>query len=269
MSAWNDKVKDIISWLSLELNPQAVKMLTPEDEIPASAIKAGEAIGHLAFCQAQALVKKQGQTIYMGKKDHWCWATLVGFGMVNCSPESPAFEALLPFLGIQDASKAPAFFAEFPMLPEGKYSGTVIGPAASADFEPDVILLNCNNNFQLRSLFMAIKNQTGKMLDVQFEALDSCVYTIVKSMITGEYTVAVPDPGEQERALATDNEMIFGLPFSKLDEIHAGLLQMERTFGSYHSMQPIMEFDFARPNFYNRLFELWGLETGKELPLRK
>ena len=160
MSAWNDKVKDIISWLSLELNPQAVKMLTPEDEIPASATKAGETIGHLAFCQAQALVKKQGQTIYMGKKDHWCWATLVGFGMVDCSPESPAFEALLPFLGIQDASKAPAFFAEFPMLPEGKYSGTVIGPAASAEFEPDVILLNCNNNLQPRPLPMAIKNQT-------------------------------------------------------------------------------------------------------------
>ena len=56
MSAWNEKIKDICGMLQLELHPQAVKMLTDEDEIPASAIKAGEKYGHLAYCQAQALV---------------------------------------------------------------------------------------------------------------------------------------------------------------------------------------------------------------------
>ena len=264
MSAWNEKIKDICGMLQLELHPQAVKMLTDEDEIPASAIKAGEKYGHLAYCQAQALAKRDGMTVYMGKNDHWCWATLVGFGMVDCSPESPAYETLMPVLGLKDVSKAPEFFAEFPMFPYGKYSGTVVGPAETADFEPDVILINCNNNFQLRTLFRAIKNQTGKMLDVQFEALDSCVYTVVKSIITGEYTVAIPDPGDQERALATNNEIILGVPFSRLDELYAGMLEMEKGFGSYKSARICMEYDYPRPPFYNRLFELWGLEKGRD-----
>lgn len=264
MSTWNNKVKDIISMLNLELHPQAVKMLTEEDEIPESAIRAGEKFGHLAYCQAQALAKRDGMTVYMEKKDHWCWATLVGFGMVDCSPESPAFETLMPFLGIQDPAKAPEFFAKFPMLPYGKYTGTVVGPAESVEFTPDVIMINCSNNFQLRTMFMAIKNQTGKMLDVQFEALDSCVYTVVKSMITKDYTVAIPDPGDQERALATSNEIILGLPFEKLDELHEGLSVMEKTFGSYRSIHMCMEYDYARPPFYNRLFELWGLEKGRD-----
>ena len=25
-----------------------------------------------------------------------------------------------------------------------------------------------------------------------------------------------------------------------------------------------MEFDFARPSFYNKVFRLWGMEEGKE-----
>ena len=264
MGTWNDKVKDIVEYLNLDLHPQAVKMLTAEDEIPASAIRAGEQFGHLAYCQAAALAKRDGMTVYMGKKDHWCWATLVGFGMVDCSPESPAFDALMPFLGIKDKNKAPEFFAHFPQLPEGKYTGTVIAPAETADFEPDVILINCNNNFQLRSMFMAIKNQTGKMLDAQFEALDSCVYTVVKSIVTGDYTVAIPDPGDQERALATSNEIILGVPFSRLDELHEGMQEIERSFGSYRSAHMCMEFDYARPAFYNQLFELWGLEKGRD-----
>ena len=61
MSAWNEKIKDICGMLQLELHPQAVKMLTDEDEIPASAIKAGEKYGHLAYCQAQALVYSLGK----------------------------------------------------------------------------------------------------------------------------------------------------------------------------------------------------------------
>ena len=264
MSTWNEKVKDICEKLQLELHPQAVKMLADGDEIPASAIMAGEKYGHLSYCQAQALAKRDGMTVYMNKKDHWCWASLVGFGMVDCSKGTKAFEALMPALGIADPEKAEAFFGEFPILPPNKYTGTVVAPAETADFEPDVILINCNNNFQLRTLFRAIKNQTGEMLKVEFEALDSCVYTIVKSMLTGDYTVAVPDPGDQERALSTSNEIILCLPFSRLDELHAGMLELDKSFGAYKAAHLCMEFDYPRPPFYNEMFKAWGMDAGKD-----
>lgn len=263
MSEWNKKVQEIAQKLQLELHPQAVKMTTDEDAIPDYAVM-GSKYGHMAYCQAQALAKRDGMTVYMTKKDHWCWASLVGFGLVDCSKGTDAYNALMPALGIADPKMAEAFFAEFPMLPPNKYTGTLVGPAESVDYEPDVILFNCNNNFQMRTFFRAIKSRTGKMLKVELEALDSCVYTIVTSMLTGEYTVAIPDPGDQERALSTSNEIILGVPFSRLEELYQGMLDLDKGFGSYKAAHMCMEFDYPRPPFYNQMFEAWGMDTGKD-----
>lgn len=261
---WNEKIVDISDKLQLTLHPQAVKMMTDADPIPAYAVRAKK-FGHMAYCQAQAMAKRDGMTVYMDKKDHWCWAPLVGFGLVDCSPGTDAFNTLMPALGISDPAKAPEFFKDFPMLPYGKYTGTLVGPAESVDYEPDVILINCDNNFQLRTLFRAIKNRTGKMLTVEFEALDSCIYTIVKSMLTGEYTVAIPDPGEQERAMSTNNEIILCLPFDKLDELYDGMVAIDGPFSAYRAAHICMEFDFPVPPFYNKMFKAWGLDQGREM----
>ncbi len=260
----NEQVKQIMELMDLRLNPQAVKMIEREDQIPASAVWAGRDIGqHMAFCQAMALTKREGKTIYMERKDHWCWAPLVGFGHVDCSPEAPSFEEITKNLGIADLNEAKQFFQHFPMLPLGKYIGTVVAPAQSADFEPDVVLFNCDNNFQLRSFIFGIKNQTGKMLDVSLDAIDSCIYTIVKPMLDGEYAVAIPDPGEQERALTDKNEIILGVPASRMEELLTGCQALSGMKVGYRDMKMEMMYDYVRPPFYNRLFELWGLGQGR------
>ncbi len=264
MTKLNEEIMEIQSLLKLTLNPQAVKMIEKPEEIPEEAQIASETTGHLAYCQAQALAKRDGKTIYMEKKDHWCWASLVGFGHVDCSPSTPAFEEIARNLGIADLDEARAFFAKFPMLPYGKYIGTVVGPAQSVSYDPDVVLISCDNNFQLRTLIWAIKNKTGKLLEVSLDAIDSCVHTIVTSMLTGEYTVAIPDPGDQERALSDKNEIILGVPAARVSELLDGLRTICAMKVGYQDMQYFMKYDYERPPFYNRLYELWGLETGSD-----
>lgn len=264
MQKKHELVKELIDTLHLTLHPQAVKMTTDEDVLPESAIIASENLGHLAYCQAQALAKRNGKTVYMRREDHWCWASLVGFGMVDCSPDTPAFEEIARNLGIADLDQARAFFAHFPMLPYGKYSGTLVGPAESADFEPDIILISCDNNFQLRTLLWAIKNRTGHTLQVKLDAIDSCIYTIVEAMLTGDYKVAIPDPGDQERALSGAHEIILGVPADRLEELVEGLRAINKMHVGYDDMEYFMKYDYERPPFYNRLFEIWGLGTGRD-----
>lgn len=260
----HENVLEIKKSLNLTLYPQAVKMIEREEDIPLSAIRAGEEFGHLAYCQAQAMAKRNGKTVYIAREDHWCWASLVGFGMVDCNPDSAAFEEIAHNLGIGDISKARDFFAAFPMLPYRKYIGTVVGPAETADFEPDVVLINCDNNYQLRTLIWAIKNQTGQALHVKLDAIDSCIYTIVSSMLTSNYSIAIPDPGEQERALSGANEIILGVPLQRLEELCQGLRAISAMHVGYQDMQYFMKYDYERPPFYNRLFKLWGLESGRD-----
>ena len=258
------QVSDIMEVLALTLNPQAIRMVEDESEVPEKAIRPIDDYGeHLALCQALALAKRDAKTVYFTKRDHWCWNPLIGLGHVECVPGTEAFETVAKFLGIPDLDKAREFFEKFPRLEYGKYKGMLIAPAQKADFEPDVILFNFDNNFQLRTAIGSIKNTTGKMLESTFDFIDSCIHSIVTPILDRKYRITIPDPGDQERALADKNESILSVPIEKLPEIHGGLMKMEQ-FGGYRGMKLEMKYDFARPPFYNTLYALWGLDQGKD-----
>lgn len=263
MSKVNEQAQYLKDYLDLTLEIQAVKFIEDPAEVPPEAIDAAKELGHLSLCQAFALAKRERKTVYTSKAAEWCWAPLVALGFVDCTPGSDSFEEVAGYIGVPDPEEARKFFAHFPTLPRGKYCGLVIAPARTASFAPDVLLVNCNNNFQLRALVGAIKYKTGKMLDVSLDMIDSCVYTLVQSMITRDYTVAIPDPGEQERALSDSGEIILGVPAERMDELIDGCRFYEKIRLGYHDMQRGMQFDFERPPFYNRLFEIWGLDQGK------
>jgi hypothetical protein len=50
----------------------------------------------------------------------------------------------------------------------------------------------------------AIKNMTGQLVSTQLDAIDSCMYSCVLPLKTGEYRVTLPDVGEYERAGADE-----------------------------------------------------------------
>ncbi|MBQ8975221.1 MAG: DUF169 domain-containing protein [Oscillospiraceae bacterium] len=260
----NSLVKEIMEMASLDLNPQAIKMIEDESSVPEGAVWPRRDLGkHIALCQGMAMTKREGKTVYMTKHDHWCWNPIVGLGHVKCEPGMDSFEEICRNLGIADPEAAREFFAAFPKLEHNKYKGTLMAPAQSCDFVPDVILFNCSNNFQLRFFIWGIKSQTGKMLDNPFDAIDSCIHTIVEPMQTGEYRIAIPDPGDQERALAQKDEIILAVPIERLEELVRGCKMIDGIGAGYHGMKPEMLFDFPRPPFYNRLYEIWGLDQGE------
>ena len=132
-----------------------------------------------------------------------------------------------------------------------------------ADFEPDIMLIYSRNN-QLRFILMAVLSQTGEMLDSSFTPLDSCVYSVIPPFLEGKYRITLPDPGEYERAMTDENDIIFTVPYQRMDEFFAGLDVYAGRSMSINTFKPIMKPDFERPPFYNRLFEMWGLQTGED-----
>jgi len=263
MNAVNRQAQYLKDCLDLTLEIQAVKFIEDPDDVPKEAIIAEKEYGHLALCQALALAKRARKTVYTTKAAEWCWAPLVALGYVSCEPGDESFQMISKCLGMQDPKEAEAFLAKFPTLPRGKYCGVLIAPARFASFDPDVLLINCDNNYQIRTLFGAIKYKSGKLLDTSFDMIDSCVHTLIQSMITREYTMAIPDPGDQERALSDRHEIILGVPAERMADLIEGCEYLNRIHIGYHDMQSQMQFDFERPAFYNRIYELWGLNQGK------
>ena len=82
--------------------------------------------------------------------------------------------------------------------------------------------------------------------------------------LNGKYRVTFPDPGEYERAMVEEDKVIFSLPVNKLDEYVDALKQLDKMGQGYTGLKKGMQPDFARPDFYDVIFETAGLDVSKK-----
>ncbi len=239
----------------------ALKMIRSEEEIPAEAVRPMKDMGkHIALCQAFAFARRQGKIIYMEKGDHWCWNPILTYGMISKELGKEGFRAMNRMLGA-DENSSDGFVESFPYLPHGEYSGILVAPLNKADFQPDVTMIYCKND-QLRLFLFAVNSQTGKMIDSSFFPIDSCTYAVIPSILEGNYRITFPDPGEYERALTPEDDVIFSVPRQREEEFYRGVEQQGNS-GPRNSFYMNMKEDFPLPPIYNPLFETWGLSTGE------
>ncbi len=260
----NKRISDLLkSTIGQRYDAMALKMIKDEAEVPEGAIYPLRDNGqHMALCQAFALSRREGKTVYMQKQDHWCWAPLIAYGQVEVKKGTPEFNELLPVIGINDPDAAAAFIEHMPHLPAGEYKGILTAPLGKAEFEPDAVIINCRNA-ELRTILFGIKTQSGQTMKTEFDAIDSCVWGIIPSLTKGEYRVSFPDPGDFSRACTSEDDVILSVPKEKMDELERGLEMMNRIGMPHSSFNMGMEYDFDRPRFYNKLFKAWGLDEGK------
>jgi uncharacterized protein (DUF169 family) len=248
--------------LLLRYEPVAIKLIKNEAEIPSGAIRPIRDLKkHLALCQAFAYARREKKTVYMEKQDHWCWNPLIGLGHVDCSEGSDPFELICDgLLGIEDREASRNFFKKFPRLAMDTYIGIMTAPLCEAEFAPDIVLIY-SNNAQLRMMLWAAKRATGKLVETQLDAIDSCVFSIVPPLLNGEYRVTLPDVGEYERAMTEEDEIIFSVPGARLDELVCGLRSFFDRGISYKHHRKQMLLDYPLPDFYKKLFTMWGLDA--------
>jgi uncharacterized protein (DUF169 family) len=116
---------------------------------------------------------------------------------------------------------------------------------------------------QTNHMIRCIKGAIGGCFTSVFDGIDSCIYCTVPSFLNNEYRVTFPDPGDRERARAGDDEAILTVPMGRMEEF-MGAIRMTNRFMGHSQRMFDFNLDFARPPFYNKLFEIWGLDKGEE-----
>jgi len=239
ISDFNKYGEELEKTLILRTSPIAVKMLEKESDIPQGAIRPKKDRGyHLAQCQAFGFSRREGQTIAMLKEDNWCPTSIIAYGLEK-KPDSLA-----------------KWVHPYDCFEHGKYIGIVSAPLKSANFLPDVVIAYLKPA-QLRGLLLSLKVEDVPQVSGHFFP-PSCGWSVVEPMKTGKYWVVIPDPGEYQRALTEEGDMMFSIPQSKMPAIMAGLKQ--GGIFSYRDHHMAMLPDFERPAFYKDLFKSWGLE---------
>ena len=254
---YNDYGETLEKLLILRTSPIAVKMIEKESDVPEGAIRPKRDRGyHLAQCQAFAMTRRQGITIAMLREDNWCWAPLIGYGLVKPFDEDTVSPNIFM---VADNEATRRVVQNFPHLEYGKYIGIVSAPLKTANFLPDLVLVYCRPA-QLRSMLMATKYRKGFLVTSQFDPIDSCVYSVAPVILNGQYRITLPDPGEYERAMTGEDEIIFSVPKDKMEELISGLRHFDQKKLGYTHLAMQITPDFPRPDFYRQLFKMWGLD---------
>lgn len=254
---------DLESKLLLRSYPIAIKMLTNEAEIPEGALRPKKDLGeHYAMCQMISMVRHRGMIVAPFIEDHWCFEPIISYGLVE--PPEDYLNGYISSFFIADKEAARKRDQEHPRLPVGKYPGMVLAPLSQANFLPDLVMIYCNAG-QLRHLVFALMHVSGYRVTSTLDAIGSCVHALVPSLLTGECAVTVPDPGDYERGMAEEDEMVLTVPITKLKELMDGIYKYEELNMTYRSfLAREVKPDFVQPPFYQEYFKKWGLDTPKK-----
>jgi len=258
---YNRLAERLQTLLLLHSSPVALKVLFDEAEIPEGTLRPVRDLGgHLAMCQAVGMVRRERKALTMLKEDHWCVWPLVSYGLVPLDKDDIDYMGHKLFFA--DKEKGVAFLREgYPRLQSDRPAiGFSMAPLETANFVPDLVCIYCLPS-QLRTIMMGVRFLTGEMLDVSFDSVDSCVHSTIPVLNGKSYNITVPDPGDYERGLTREDEMMFTLRGEKLEELVKVMDGIAgRGFG-YKDMTYRLAFDHPRPKFYNDMFRKWGLDT--------
>ena len=199
--------------------------------------------------------------ITMLKEDHWCVWPLVSYGMVDLDEDDYEYMGTKFFMKDNERSKK-YLREEYPMLKsEKKPIGFTIAPLRSCNYIPDIITVYCRPG-QIRSILMAAKFHSGEMFPVTLDPVDSCVHSSIPVLNGKEYNVTFPDPGEYERGMTDEDEVMFTMKAERVSDVVSGLNILSNAHFGYQELAMDMPMNFPRPEFYNKMFEKWGLDTG-------
>lgn len=255
--------------LRLKSFPIAVKMLENEGDIPKGATRPKRDLGYrLATCQGFAISRREGTHITMLKEDMWCPESVIGFGLAE--PPQYFFDGYIRYPDDNATLEAGSTWArEFPRFEDGKYIGLVSSPLATANFEPDVIILYCDST-QLKVLLSAAAWREGHELTCTVSGKGACVYAIVPVVQHGRCQVTVPCGGDKRFAVSQDFEMIFSAPQAKTEELLMALRHLEE-YGLKLPLNYMMVPEYELRDSYAKLGKMMGMDTdgGRKSTIKK
>jgi uncharacterized protein (DUF169 family) len=248
--------------LQLRTSPIAIKLLKREADIPEGAIRPKRDLGfHLSLCQGFAMSRRDKTTIAMLKEDHWCYLPVIAYGLAE--PPDFFMEGNTYFRrSVADLKLAKKMANDLPRLEYGKYVGVVSSPLRTAGFEPDLVVIYCNSN-QLRCLLTGMKYKEGYSVTSKLDPSGACLQCTVPVIKTGECQVTVPCGGDRSHALAQDDEMIFSVPTSRLEDLMLGLRYFDELGRGYRRYAPDMRSEYPLPDLYVKMGRMVGIEVDK------
>ena len=133
-------------------------------------------------------------------------------------------------------------------LPESKYTAFGIAPIDSITIIPDVIQI-WGNSLQMNVLSYANCWLDGGYIGLRTNGHGaSCYEVLTVPFVSKEIRYAIADMGDRRHGFAGDDDMIMGLPTSKLEKLYRGLEAVQKTRDGFPVMYNFEDVPFPIPD---------------------
>jgi uncharacterized protein (DUF169 family) len=240
--------------------PVAIKVLENLDEVPEKTRFPLKDFGkRFSLCQIWNVSRRFGWSICATPEDMQCSLGTVAMGFeepIDFYAEGNLCEGMYTE-SVEAGKKTEAETDKFPV---GKYAGIIFAPVARAAFEPDVLILY-GNSAQVMRLVQGALFKKGGRITSSFSGRMDCADLIVTPMATGQPQVILPCYGDRIFGQTQDHEMAFAAPWSRMEDIVAGLEGTHKG-GTRYPIPNFMNYEGVFPPKYVKLEEMW--KEGKE-----
>ena len=199
-------LKQVNETLNFYIRPQtfplALKLCRSESELPERVRMPVRDLGYqVTLCQGIGIARRFGWTLAIGKDDQCCLGGARAMGFLAESPESSPSE--------RPAEK---------QLEPGKYSHLPVAPIHSATFEPDILVIY-GNPAQAMRLVQAVGQEVPTAASGQMD----CGDIVARTTLNDQCQLILPSGGDRVFGGTQDNEVIFTMPYSKIEAVLKGL----------------------------------------------
>ena len=197
-------------------------MLKNKKDIPEGIEKAQEKIGAMiALCQAWGKARFNGESLVMFKDDISCPVALFTLGMAD--PPATWSEGNLYLNWYTPHKKAAENIAKgMYKLPKGEYKGVAISPIQNCTFTPDVVIIYSTPPQTMCFIASALMREGGRFEGSIFPP-GVCTEVIAPVMQMGKCRFGIPCFGDRKYEYTSKDELVFSVPFARLEEIAEGL----------------------------------------------
>lgn len=224
LNQYRELGRTFIDQLKLTTYPVAVKMISPEDEVPEAAVQASLVFGaEVPACLVYTYCRRMGASFFLTKDDIACKPIVLYFGLDELADPDDLYRAWAEHAGYKrnmesekQSRVSDAHFKPF------QFKGFVVSPLHQTIVKPDVVMVFCSPLI-LSHLILAATYDGGNIVS-NFNGMESsCKEGIIRTYLTRQCQVVAPGMGDRVMAGVQDHEMIFSIPAEKLQMVGENL----------------------------------------------
>ncbi len=202
------QINDILNlYIKPQTFPLALKLCHSESELPERVRIPMRDMGYqITLCQGYGIARRFRWVVAVGKEDQCCVGGASAMGFIAERPN-------------EEQAKR---------LETGKYSHLLMAPTEIADFEPDLILLYINSAQAMRLAQSATRSAGGGISAIATGGGD-CGDVVARTTKMDQCQFILPSGGDRIFGGTQDNELIFTIPWSKVEAIMNGLDETHKT----------------------------------------